>query len=1630
MAKSVLKKKKVNRRLKKSVRRTIGALCMITAIIVAAIPFPESRADDGTGAGDTSRAVTVINEYPEDELAVGQAEDSTKINMIDVGFIDKTVTWQEVASGATVDDNSYLVTDENDKTLKVTKSGTDALKKAWVIPKNTVGNNAILDWQFEYFVPDNAGVDTRSAVIFRYNNDLQSTDVDIYDVVYSGYYQISEEQYNAFWNNGALADASTGSPLSADKKNYSITLNLDGKDVVLDGYSSLKERTISLQKSSAQPTVVANVTYSGSDKWFFEKYLSQELAQKITEFAASDKTTEDWSVVPFDKIDDTTQQLTYYCDCILAGNDLGTDTKSTMVPINKQGENNEGLVTVYIPRILGTDIDDSITGGNTGTSLNIKIDDQGYMCSTSYTLNGVAPYAFANLLHVSTIEFHGNIVNIGQGAFMKCTKALNSVTFAPGSCISNKAFWGCLNLQEVKFEGGISQIGAEAFYGSGVRELQIPSDLTYIGDGAFAECTGLSDIQFAIGTTAECVIGDYAFFNCSDINTLNFADAKIYKMGTGAFAVNGSVNGSLTEFRFPKGIQLTDNFGDGVLAGRNNLTHVIMPENFGNNQPAVVPENLFYKCENLECVEFGEFNRYATYGDATPSDGKGSTIFNSITNPNFYVKGPKLQPNGGPSEPRKATWTTMFNCPTTDAVEPKPVPYMYEDSETDMDYYEVSNAQTQYVTTIDETGVIVSSVLLDDNAQIGAVDSNGYPTNAEDFFSIPANVGKVEVSSCGPNCFDEVKNKIYVLKIEDEGSVSEITDGLFSGAQNLGYVYIGTGVSRIGAQAFSNCPALKRVEISGGVNAIGDSAFENCQKLMNVYFEEPFGAFPVENIGARAFTTNNTQNDVVGNSLTNGGLVITGMIDSSYGPYAWAMKDDSYVSQSENIRILYQSPLDILDANQRKSYIEYQVIYDNSTGLATLIDYPRLTDYTFSADQVDEKNYFNSACTAIALPDGIESIDKASYFENEGDANQYSTKAYFTTSAAQIDTKLFQENADIVSVLLPNSIEQVGVLPFLKCANLGSVISNGPVYEVPNDGILYKNNEDGSKTIVECLPYNVFVNGTNNPSLSSVSEIEDGAFSYCDKLRGVDLKNATQLKTIPENCFSNNKVLTDVYIPESVMTVRPGAFCNNEAPLNVYFYGDNTNVREKTFENTPTHTVHVPSKDGVTYDTADENAKDVVLWNPTEGAASKIVISFYISTDLGREKVKSVEVNKYDFGAAYIPTNDELKASAAYQSKVTDGLMLDRAGTKNGPWLGENTEGTSVSLYQKLESNTDFYAVFVENDGSDPGLDDPNNPGGNTPGGDTPGGNTPGGNTPGTDNPDDNKDDDDDDDKKSKKYTLTVVYGNGSGVYKSGSTVIISAIEPPAGKEFYKWESNNSGVTITSATSAATTVKTTSSDATVTATYRNKSTVSGNSTTVNRKPIGSSSTSVQINKPGISNTDKAYASVSGSTDNFIVKITESSAAANAVATALSNKYSDMNPIKYFAMDISLYDKNGNKVTNTNGLSVNITMPIPDALVQYGGNNRVGAVNGNTLEDLGCKFTTVDGIPCVTFTATHFSPYTIYVDTSNLSVNTLDSTPKTGDGIHPKWFVSIALACISLILFMKKDKVVLPKKVTI
>jgi hypothetical protein len=140
--------------------------------------------------------------------------------------------------------------------------------------------------------------------------------------------------------------------------------------------------------------------------------------------------------------------------------------------------------------------------------------------------------------------------------------------------------------------------------------------------------------------------------------------------------------------------------------------------------------------------------------------------------------------------------------------------------------------------------------------------------------------------------------------------------------------------------------------------------------------------------------------------------------------------------------------------------------------------------------------------------------------------------------------------------------------------------------------------------------------------------------------------------------------------------------------------------------------------------------------------------------------------------------------------------------------------------------------------------------------------------------------------------------------------------------------------------------------------------------------------------------------------------------------ALHNKYGDdITPIRYLPFDISLYDSTGtNKISPVpEGVSVTITMPIPDDLAIYGGNAKIASTVNGVLDAMTPRFTVINGVPCMTFTCTHFSPYMVYVDTANLTeAGISDMTPKTADGIHPKWFLCFGLAAAAVVMFLKKD----------
>lgn len=706
------------------------------------------------------------------------------------------------------------------------------------------------------------------------------------------------------------------------------------------------------------------------------------------------------------------------------------------------------------------------------------------------------------------------------------------------------------------------------------------------------------------------------------------------------------------------------------------------------------------------------------------------------------------------------------------------------------------------------------------------------------------------------------------------------------------------------------------------------------------------------------------------------------------------------------------------------------------------------------------------------------------------------------------------ENLD--SVGFGTKLAKLGKAPFRGCKSLTNVDTssagnenpyftseNGIIYHLPQTG--GANEDMGTGYVIEqCLMTRgglagvKAVNATTDSRLSQVSGIKPEAFSYCPDIQTVDLSDTT-VTVIPEGCFQGDKKLTEVILPESVSRIdskafsdaspkvtiysttcqiESDAFDNGSGIIRGYKYTDGTNTKySTTYQYAQNHNIQFEEitarymlqfldYDGSLIETQQVDAgKDGVEpnWTSKRPGYTFKEWSWEKKTDKGMQIVTGDK--------AYRNVNENRTILATYtvgSGVVSDGydytLTIDGGKNIAGSTKLTLKGGTAVTVIADAKSGYTFQYWSTDDNNKYKDMFEDIHTNVTTfimPNADVkvianfmkggPGDGGSGGNNGGGSGSGDNGD-------SGTKYKLTVNYGSGSGEYKAGETVTISAYAPESSsKVFSKWTTTNTGVGFANAASASTTIVMPSSAVTVTANYKtrvsddeddadddawNNRHPSGSTGTVTQNPNNSSVStststgtvtnqpssatkgdSITINKDGFSNKDVASTIVEGAADNFVVKVSESSQAVEEAMKALTDKYGSLDGILYFPMDISLYDATGrNKIADTTGLNVSVMLPIPDELIQYGGNVRVAAIESGKLRDLNVRFTTVDGISCMSFVPPHFSPYVIYVDTNNLVAGQmLDATPKTGDPIHPKWFLAAGMGCLSILLFTMGDK---------
>lgn len=1601
MAKGKKIKKKKNMKLRRQLRKTLGCLFMISAIIVTAIPVQPLEA----AITDTPTKVTVLNQTKGFE----QYED------VPAGITPANAFKSLVPF---VDEKSPIYSTGNGRFhfAYIQHMSTSAERVAVILGYNNVGsltNNALtipdkVDAYRKYSINTTQGEAcavsrSNEFLYYRVTSRVQDTNPDGTPMYKEGdEVVIQSSAYNA---NPTLYRLKSGNP--ATDSTVRVTIIAQDTPVMIDKYDHYP------------------CYYSDRERW-------QELE------------------------DDQ-----FYYDA--ANNPANPNYQLTT---NVQNQRIHDALVAYI--------------GNQKAVTNTRNDVVGeWMVGDYVTKNTPENGIFAGNNNIVSLTVGDNLMGIGDYAFYNCT-GLQQVRLGNGlNTIGNGAFAECINMFDCSIDitAQIQAIGNNAFYNCvALTSFTVPTGLLGLGDSCFENCNKLKTVEFNANdkNAALRVIGDKVFKNCKALAHISFPELyrEILNIKTVFDGCTGlkSITSRNDTFAFADGN--ADNFKDFIdtlgadfyfqaytntplhnLAKKygiafkyygedvyekyvydgspdnytiwrvnssneliyfeqkgtiNNLEvpsqigpyfiQSIGANSFQNNcdlRKIIIPSSVlsigndaFKGCHNLKDVIFQEPINLTTIGSGafatqqvttvnTSTDADGNTTLScakctpaagAVTTNHILAKNPVLTFSGtvdynslpfkyamNPTstinnEQQNRSWITFYSGWPTNLT----IQYNPNTDKNELIDYPLYNEIKNY--SLDSFPYMTNAYVTEAKTAATAYE-NGTATEAQEA------IVNAALNIVLPSGIESIKEGLFSDRREDgtiitgtsdaggntiadpdkriksitTNTVEEIPAYAFAGT-SLESFYMGGGTS-VGNYAFDGCPQLTVAEISSSVSALGLRPFKGCSKLTNVSFPNSEN-FTCEN--AVIFGKTNGVNTSVIECLETRGSR-SGIGSSTVGP----------------------EELATVTSIQEEAFMDCDGVGQVDLSSSRIKEVPR-------ACFAETDNLYR-----VDLPDSTQLVRDAAF-----------------------------RNSNIRTVLIPDSVSNIAENAFAHELDDGSL--GWPDSFVYN--VLFICNEDSGAEIYQRL-YD-YIDWTDSDDLKTRFTVY--FFDAVDTLNPV-LIGEPQLVIAGEDAvlpvppehegytFSHwypqdghkavsrdNIEISAMYTPNDVQTWLVEFIDWDDRVI------ESSQVPDGTAAKAPAE----PVREGYIF----------TQWRPSD--FSKITESTKIYAQYERKDPTKYTVTFYDEDGVNVILRQQVDPG---QSAVPPAAPVKEGYTFTG-WVPANG-------YTNVQADINVYAKYSAGSPDDPtnpdDPDDPNNGGNNNNGNNNNGNNNSGNNNSGSNN-NNNSTSDNSVSGNSTKYKVVVNGGSGSGDYTPGTIVNINAYATSDGRVFDKWTSSSYGVGFVNTEAISTTFTMPSNNVEITANFKtaSSSSVSSNSRSRNRN----TATTVDVTKSGISNTGLASANVNGSSDNYVIKITEDAQATAAVIAALENKYGDLSNIAYLPMDISLYDSTGQtQITDVSGISVDITLPLPDALVQYAGNNKAASVVNGQLEDLGTRFTTIDGVPCVQFTATHFSPYTIYVDKGNLTEGMLDATPKTGDPIHPKWFLAVGLACISIILFCKKDK---------
>ncbi len=223
------------------------------------------------------------------------------------------------------------------------------------------------------------------------------------------------------------------------------------------------------------------------------------------------------------------------------------------------------------------------------------------------------------------------------------------------------------------------------------------------------------------------------------------------------------------------------------------------------------------------------------------------------------------------------------------------------------------------------------------------------------------------------------------------------------------------------------------------------------------------------------------------------------------------------------------------------------------------------------------KEYAFCSCeklVSVTIPSGVEVVENSAF---RGCINL--TEITIPDSVVSIGELGFYYCAKLKSIMIGAGATDIDTSAFFWCSKLESIkVSENNTRYKSIDGNLYTKDE---KTL---LQYSIGKNAPTFTIPSSVTNIGDKAFSYCNNLTSITIP--TSVTNIGYMAFLDCDRLTSITLPNSIASIGEDAFCNCDILTTIIIPASVTNISGSIFSSCGMLT-------SITVDENNENYKSI-----------------------------------------------------------------------------------------------------------------------------------------------------------------------------------------------------------------------------------------------------------------------------------------------------------------------------------------------------------------------------------------------------------------------------------------------------